>query len=61
MLTGLEPATGEGIVTMSGDRTHHRTPGKRVNRIASPINRLHAGAWNRAGQGGPPVRLDSRR
>jgi hypothetical protein len=61
MMAGLEHATGEGIVTMSGDRTHHRAAGTRINRIASPLNRLPAGAWNRAGQGSPPARIDSRR
>jgi hypothetical protein len=53
MMAGLEHATGEGISAMSGDRTHDRAPGRR-------IGRLHAGALNRAGQGGLPARIDCR-
>jgi hypothetical protein len=54
MMTGLEHATGEGISAMSGDCAHYRAPGQR-------ICRLHAGALNRAGHGGPPACIDSRR
>lgn len=40
---GFAQTTGEGIVTMNGDRTHHRAQGKRIHEIASTINLPRAG------------------